>query len=81
MLVGYADDSTLLCGIPHPRDRAFLAALLNDDLAVISNWCSRRGMLVNSSKTRGILISRFRTVEPLFPDLVIDGTVVKMVSE
>ena len=68
-LVGYADDSTLLCRIPHPRDRSSVAASLNDDLAVISDWCSRWGMLVNPSKTRGMLISRSRTVEPLFPDL------------
>ena len=38
-------------------------------------------MLVNPSKTRGMLISRSRTVEPLFPYLVIDGSVVEMVSE
>ena len=78
-LVGYADDSTMLCRIPHPRDRSSVAASLNDDLAVISDWCSMWGMLVNPSKTRGMLISR--TVEPLFPDLVIDGSVVEMVSE
>ena len=78
-LVGYADDSPLLCRIPHPRDRSSVAASLNDDLAVISDWCSRWGMLVNPSKTRGMLISR--TVEPLFPDFVIDGSVVEMVSE
>ena len=58
-----------------------MAASLNDDLAVISDWCSRRGMLVNPSKTTGMLISRSRTVEPLFPDLLIDGSVVEMVSE
>ena len=80
-LVGYADDSTLLCRVPHPRDRSSVAALLNDDLAVISDWCSRWGMLVNPSKTRGMLIFRSRTVEPLFPDLLIDGSVVEMVSE
>ena len=80
-LVGYADDSTLLCRIPHPRDRSSVAASLNEDLAVISNWCSRWGMLVNPSKTRGMLISRSRTVEPSFPDLLIDGSVVEMVSE
>ena len=80
-LVGYADDSTLLCRIPHPRDRSSVAASLNDDLAVISDWCSRWGMLFNPSKTRGMLISRSRTVEPLFPDLLIDGSVVEMVSE
>ena len=28
-----------------------------------------------------MLISRSRTVEPFFPDLVVDGTVVEMVSE
>ena len=81
VLVSYADDSTLLCSIPHPRDRSCVAASLNDDLAVISDWCSRWGMLVNPSKTRGMIISRSRTVESLFPDLVIDGSVVEMVSE
>ena len=53
-LVGYAD-STLLCRIQHPRDRSSVAASLNDDLAVISDWCSRWGMLVNPSKTREML--------------------------
>ena len=45
------------CRIPHPRDGSSVAASLNDDLAVISDWCSRWGMLVNSSKTRGMLIN------------------------
>ena len=80
-LVGYADDCTLVCRIPHPRNRSSVTASLNDDLAVISDWCSRWGMLVNPSKTRGMLISRSRTVDPLFPDLVIDGSVVQMVSD
>ena len=35
VLVSYADDSTLFCRIPHPRDRASTAAILNDDLALI----------------------------------------------
>ena len=39
---------------------------MNDDLAVISDWCSRWGMLVNPSKTRGMLISRSRMVERLW---------------
>ena len=80
-LVGYADDSTLFCRIPHPRDRSSVAASLNDDLAVISDWCSRWGILANPRKTRGMLISRSCTVEPLFPDLLVDGSVVEMVSE
>ena len=54
-LVGYADDSTLLCRIPHPRDKASVPVSLNDDLAAIRDWCSRWGMLVNLSKTKGCL--------------------------
>ena len=38
-------------------------------------------MLVNPSRMRGMLISRSCTVEPLFPDLVVDGTVAEMDSE
>ena len=49
-LVGYADDSTLLCRIPHPRDRSSVAPSLNDDLAVISDWCSRCMGHVGESK-------------------------------
>ena len=71
VLVCYADGPTLLCRIRHPRDRPSVAASLNDDLAVISDSCSRWGMLVNPSKTRGMIISRSRMVEPLFPDLYI----------
>ena len=66
-LVGYADDSTLLCRIPHPRDRSSVAPSLNDDLAVINDCCCRWGMLVNPSRAKGMLISRSRTVEPFVP--------------
>ena len=62
------------CRIPHSRDRSSVAASLNDDLTVISDWCRRWGMLVNPSKMSGMLISHSRTVEPLFPDLFVDGT-------
>ena len=63
VLVGYADYSTCFVEyIPHPRDRSSVAASLNDDLAVISDWCSRWGILVNPRKTRGMIISHSRTV-------------------
>ena len=48
---------------------------------MISDWCRRWGMMVNPNKTRGMLISRFRTIEPLFLNLVIGDSVVEMVSE
>ena len=80
-LIVWTINFALLCRIPHPRNSSSVAASLNDDFSVISDWCSRWGMLVNPSKTREMLISRSRTVEPLFPDLVIDGSIVEMVSE
>ena len=36
---------------------------------------------IQACKTKGMLISRSRTVNPFFSDLVIDGSVVDMVSE
>ena len=60
----FSSSIDVVSGVPHPRDRSSVAASLNDDLAVISDWCSRWSMLVNPSKTRGVLISRSRTVEP-----------------
>ena len=77
VLVGYADDSTLFCRTPRPRDRG---SLLSDDLAVINDWFSSR-VCLNPSKTKGMLISCSRMVEPLFPDLVIDGFVVEIVLD
>ena len=67
VLVGYADDSTLLYRIPHLRDKSSVAASLNDDLAVISDWCSRWGMLVNPSKTRRMIIFRSHTLRLCSP--------------
>ena len=80
-LVGYADDSTLVASISSPRLRPTVSASLNRDLAVISLWCTRWGMLINSSKTYGMVISRSRTLVPSFPDFVIGGNVVKMVNQ
>ena len=48
---------------------------------MISDWWCSWDILVNPSKMRGMLISQSRTVEPLFPDFIVDGTVDEMVSE
>ena len=37
LLVGHADDSTLFCRIPHPRDRASVTAFLYADFTLISD--------------------------------------------
>ena len=79
-LVGYADDSTLLASISSPLERPLIAASLNRDLALISRWCVEWGMLINCSKTFGMVISRSRTALPLFSDLVVGDSVVSMVD-
>ena len=83
MLVGYADDSILFCKIPHPRDKASVVPSLNDDLAMITIGAvgGGGGYAGESQQDKGMLISRSCRFEPLFPDLVIDGSVVEMVSE
>ena len=81
MLVGYADDSTLLAEVPEPGSRVQTALSLNRDLARIGDWCKRWGMLVNPLKTKALVISRSRTLMPIFPNLVLDGTVVERVTE
>ena len=80
-LVGYADDSTLISPIPRPADRLSVACSMNRDLDRIRSWCLRWGMVVNPSKTKGLLVSRSRTVNPVLPELVLDGSVVEMVGQ
>ena len=38
-LVGYADDSTLLAGVPKPNNRVQAVLSLNIDFARIGDWC------------------------------------------
>ena len=54
VLVGYADDSTLVASVSSPCKRPTIAASLNRDLVSIDKWCARWGMLINSAKTYGI---------------------------
>ena len=80
-LVGYADDSSLLAIIPSPSDRIRVTNSLNCDLVRISNWCSRWGMELNSSKTKSMIVSRSRTLQPAAPSLVLGGSVLNECKE
>ena len=81
VLVGYADDSTLVAHVPRPCDRADVVASLNHDLESIVAWCDRWGMQVNPDKTKALIISRSRTIHPVFPGLVLNGVPVDIVPE
>ena len=73
-IVQYADDTTLLAVVRSPEMRSQVAMSLNRDLERISQWCSRWGMRLNSSKTKTLLISRSRTNEPPHPPLLVGNT-------
>ena len=73
-LVGYADDSTLVAIVPSPSSRLAVSASLNRDLARIADWCSAWGMVLNARKTRSMIVSRSRTLLPVFPALELENS-------
>ena len=66
-LIGYADDSTLMAVVPSPGVRVAVAESLIRDLGRISEWCDLRGMNLNASKTKTMIVSRSRTMHPNYP--------------
>ena len=76
-LISYADDSTLIAVVPSPGVRVAVAQPLSRDLMKVSEWCDLRGMKLNESKTKTILVSMSHTMHPQSPALTIGGTVMK----
>ena len=76
-LYGYADDSTLVAVVPSTGERVAVSESINRDLNMVSVWCNLRGMKLNASKTKTMIVSRSRTVHPLLTPLTLDGTVLK----
>ena len=73
-MVSYADDTSLLASISRPNLRSCITESLNNDLMIINSWCDHWGMRLNPNKTKSIVFSRFRTLNPVFSDLFIGGT-------
>ena len=48
-LIGYADDSTLMAGVPSPGVRVAVAESLIRDLGRVSEWCDLWGIKLNAS--------------------------------
>ena len=57
-LVGYADDSTFMAVVPSPGVRVAVAESLIRDLGSVSEWCDLKGMKLNASKTKIMIVSR-----------------------
>ena len=74
-LIGYADDSTLMAVVPSTGVRVTVAESLIRDLGRVSDWCDLWGMKLNASKTKTMIVSRSRTMQPQSPTLTIGGTV------
>ena len=69
----YADDSTFLAIVRKPADRPAVAASINRDLARIQQWCNHWYMILNNNKTKALVFSRSRTVNPPHGDLALSG--------
>ena len=69
----YDDDSTLLSVVRAIANTPAVAASLNRDLAGIHEWCNHWWMTLNPNKTKALVVSRSRTVNPLHGDLVLSG--------
>ena len=66
-LIGYADDSTLMAGVPSPGARVTVAESLNRDLVRVNAWCDLWGMKLIASKTKTMIVSRSSTMHPQSP--------------
>ena len=76
-LIGYADDATLMAFVPSPGVKITVAESLIRDLGRANEWCDLWGMKLNASKIKTMIVTRSRTMHPLSPQLIIDGTVLK----
>ena len=57
MLIGFADDSTLMAVVPSPGIRVTVAESLNCDLSKVSEWCDLCSLKLNENKTKTMIIS------------------------
>ena len=67
ILIGYADDSTLMAVVPSPGVRVAVAESLIHDLGRVIEWGDLWGMKPNASKTKSMMVSRSRTMHPQSP--------------
>ena len=76
-LIGYADESTLIAVVPSPGLRVAVAESLSRDLVKVNEWCYLWEMILNTSKTKTMIVFMSRTMHPQSPALTIGGTVLK----
>ena len=63
--------------MPSSGVRVAVAESLIRDLGSVTEWCDLWGMKLNASKTKTMIVPRFRTMHPQSSPLTIGGTVLK----
>ena len=76
-LIANADDSTLIAVVPSKDVRVTVVESLNRDLGKVIKWCDLRGMKLNASMTKTMIVSRSCTMHFQSPALTIGSTVLK----
>ena len=69
MLIGYADDSTLMAVVPFSGVRVSVAESLIRDHGRVSVCCDHWGMILTASTTKTMIVSRSRTMHPQSPPI------------
>ena len=72
--------TTLVAVIPSHNARVRVAHSLERDLGRVEDWCSMWGMKFNAGKTKTMVVSRSRSLNPPSPALSVDGTVLEDLS-
>ena len=67
----------LMAVMPSPGVRVAVAKSMIRDLGRVSEWCDLWGIKLNASKTKTMIVSRYRTMHPQSSPLTIGGTVLK----
>ena len=67
MLIGYADDCTLIAVVLSPGVRVTVAESLSRDLVKVSEWCDLWRMKLNASKTKTMIVSGEAQCTPSHP--------------
>ena len=73
MLYAHADNSTSVAVVRKPADRPAVASSLNRDLASIQELCNHWCGILNPYKTKTLVVSRSRTMNPPHGDLVLSA--------
>ena len=73
-IAAYADDTTISVVFPRSLSRPQVMKSLNQSLAAIDSWCSKRYMRLNTNETKSMVVSRSQSYAPRYGDLTLGGT-------